>query len=386
MWNCYLKSEGGNVAMMFSAVVVTCGMFLGLAIDGTRMMSTKARAQSIADAAALAGAIASEADDGDRMEIVRAYLDANVVNLAPGYLVGEPTVVFDDTTEKVTVTIPAELNLSFGGLFGRSVQSIGSDSTASYLLNNLDPVSIAFALDVSGSMDDTTSDGRKKIEVLKSATAGLFRAIEAGTNEPDKLRNVMRTGMSAYNTELVDTQPMYWGWRHLESSVTALYADGGTDSSPALQNSYTQLINDRAVRASTDPDFDQSRLQEYMIFMTDGNNNEPEFDQESIKLCNEIKDAGISLYSVAFDAEDIGELLLVECASPNDTSVEDLRPKDDGSRCLSNGRNGNGLALGHCADRSTRTQHYFDASNAKAFEAAFEKIGEDIIRSNVRLN
>ena len=382
MWAKFKKSDDGNVAMMFAVVVVMSVMGIGLATDGTRLMAVQERALAVADAAALSGAAASEADDADREEIVRAYVEANGYRLKPGVLSGEPTIRFDDDSETVQVSLPVTVDMGFGSLLGNKTRPVLGASTASYLKNNIDPVTIAFALDVSGSMQWDTSDGQPKIDVLKSATKSLFTAIESGTDYPWKLKNAVRSGMSAYNTELVSSQPMSWGWDTLELSVDQLVADGGTDSTPALQNSYTQVLNDRAYRKSIDPSLDLETLREYVIFMTDGDNNMPEFDDASSLLCQDMRASGIEIYSVAFEAPEKGELLLVDCASQDVPDADNWAASE--SKCMNNGAKGKGKALGHC--KKGKERHYFDANNAADFEAAFKRIGEEIVRSNVRLN
>lgn len=382
MWELFKKSETGNVAMMFAILVSLLCVGLGVAIDGNKLVSVNSRASAMADAAALAGAAASEQNPGERESIVKAYIAANEFKLSPGLIAGEPEITFDDETELVTVYIPVQVKLAFGKFLGNSTRKAGSESIASYLKNNVDPVSIAFALDVSGSMGWNASNGQSKIQVLKSATKSLFNSIEAGTDYPDKLKKVIRSGMSAYNTELVSDQPMSWGWSSLESSVDLLVANGGTNSTPALQNSYDQLLNDRAFRKSNDPKFRLETLREYVIFMTDGDNNQPEFDGASQEICQNMKASGIEIYSVAFAAPEKGELLLLDCASPN--VANDNAQAGGNDRCMSNGADGNGLALGHCKD--IKSGHYFDAEDAASFKAAFEQIGREIVRSNVRLN
>lgn len=383
MWAKFKMSESGNISLMFAIVLTVCGVCLGAAVDGAKMMAVYDRSSSVADAAALAGATASEAGDAERRKIVMASIEANAFKISPGIITEEPTIIFDDENENVTVIIPTSVKLAFGGFLGAAQKPVGATSIASYLANNIDPVSIAFALDVSGSMEWAASDGQQKIAVLKSATGSLFDAIESGTDMPEKLKKSLRSGMSAYNTELVTSQSMDWGWDRLERSVDALVANGGTNSTPALQNSYKQLLNDRAYRRANDTKFDLSKLKEYVIFMTDGDNNQPEFDESSSALCQDMQAAGIEIYSVAFEAPEKGELLLIDCASPNAVDV-DSGENDDDSKCMNNGSKGKGKALGHCRD--IKSQHYFDANNAKAFEAAFKQIGEDIVRSNVRLN
>jgi len=90
--------------------------------------------------------------------------------------------------------------------------------------------------------------------------------------------------------------------------------------------------------------------------MTDGDNNMPEWDDESAAICEAMKNDGIELFSVAFDA-----------------------PK------------GNGKAKGHCTGKDKekmeeeKSQYYFDASDSKAFTKAFDEIGESIAQVYIRL-
>jgi len=380
MWSRFKNNESGNISLMFGFCSVMFCVFLGVAVDGARMVAAKTKLTAAVDAAALAGAAAAETGMGDRNEIIQSYLSTNISHFGDNVSLGEPIIVFDDESGTVIVEQPTRIDLKFSSFLGAESKPINVVGTATYLIDNIDPVSIAFALDVSGSMSLRTPEGVQKIETLKAATRGLFNAIEAGTEQPERLGQVLRTGMSAYNTELVSDYPMGWGWIGLESSVDALVADGGTNSTPALENAYTQLRNDRAIR-SLQAGFDRSRLREFVIFMTDGNNNSPEFDETSTAICQDMKADGIEIFSVAFEAPEQGELLLLSCASPNETPAPG---QADTSRCMNNGTNGNGNALGHC--RRERSNFYYDAADAAAFREAFKRIGEKIVRTGVRLS
>ena len=149
----------------------------------------------------------------------------------------------------------------FSGILGEDLLNVSAKSIVSYKTEKVDPVTIAFALDVSGSMGwgtigtGNTATGTPKIDVLKQSTKILFNELEAGTPNPDLLPDSIRTGMSAYNTSLVDIQDMNWGWTHLEGAVDGLFAQGGTNSTPALDNAYKQIKDDRVFRKSHDPKF-----------------------------------------------------------------------------------------------------------------------------------
>jgi len=399
----YKRDDRGNVAMMFGFLILGTITAAGLAIDGTRMMRTQHNLTMIADDAAIAGAFAAENDKDRRKAITEEFVKANAYQVMPSTLGDNYIIEFNDDAKELRVELTANTNLFFGNLIGKKTVQVRAESTTSFATAKIDPVSIAFALDVSGSMDWVSTNGQKKIEVLKTSTGLLFDAVEAGTDRPDLLEDAIRSGMSAYNTEIVSDRNMDWGWTHLEASVDNLIAEGGTNSTPALLNSYQQLLDDRNFRKSDDPEFDISTLNEYVLFMTDGDNNELIWDEESQQVCRDMRADGIEIYSVAFTAPEKGELLLLDCASYNDGSLDGgEEPSGNGnngnggdpSKCNNNGSKGKGKALGHCkkdpgpggpTTRDKKSNYFFDADNAADFKAAFEAIGYKISKSDIRI-
>ena len=108
----------------------------------------------------------------------------------------------------------------FGRLNGRAKAPVSGSSIASYPEVSMDPLTIAFALDISGSMGGPTPDNEVKIEALKSSMRDLFFTIEAEVEDVSLLDIALRSGLTTYNTEMVDADPMDWGWRHLDTSIT----------------------------------------------------------------------------------------------------------------------------------------------------------------------
>lgn len=72
MWVDFRSSDAGNVSLLFAIVLAVRGVCIGAALDGAKLMSVYDRSSSIADAAALARASASESDNAERMAVVRA--------------------------------------------------------------------------------------------------------------------------------------------------------------------------------------------------------------------------------------------------------------------------------------------------------------------------
>ncbi len=392
MFKRYLKNSSGQFAIMFSVTATMLMTGMVVAVDYTNMVKSRAKIAAIADAAALAGATVSDKSDAERRAVVQKFVDANGGAFLPATIKGEPTIIFDDVNEEVRVAIHTELPMFFGNFIGKKKAAVSNGSIVSYIEKNLDPVTIAFSLDVSGSMGGTTSDGRIKIDALKESITDLFMAIEESVDEPGLLDTALRTGMTTYNTAMVDDQNMNWGWNHLQTAANALTAGGGTNSAPALANAYKQIRDDRVFRSNNDPEFKLSDLRETVIFMTDGDNNQSDWDDESIKLCTEMRAEGINIYSVAFAAPDKGQVMLLDCASWDDKNKDkgskNPRGNSDHLGCLRATQNGNppsGNGKGPCKDRSGKEDHYFDAADATAFRKAFRDIGKAILNQDIRI-
>ena len=404
----YHKNTDGNFSIMASIFMGALLLVGGGAIEISRMISLKTQLQDMADSAALIGAYSARNEFSQREERVRENIFFNQQGLEDQSISANATIIFNDNTEEVTVQIPTQMPMFFGGILGQEIQNINVESVASYKTEKIDPVTIAFALDVSGSMGWNAGSGAPKIDVLKQSTKILFDEIEAGTPNPDLLPDSIRTGLSAYNTDVVDVQAMNWGWKHLEGAVNALFADGGTNSTPALESAYKQITDDRKFRKSNDPGFNAANHREYVVFMTDGDNNQVLWDEESAQICNTMRNDGIELFSIAFAAPEKGEVLLLDCASWNDgvekaddpemESFEELS-KNPNDKCakpgqngnaqgLANGNNGGGKALGHCtakeAKEDDKSEYYFDAENAATFKQAFARIGKEIANLTIR--
>ncbi len=413
----FLDDTSGNFAIMASIFMGALILLGAATIEVSRMISMRAQMQDMADSAALAGAYIAKNELGKREAHVRENILLNQGDLDGVNPSQTALINFNDDIEEVSVEIPVSFQSFFSGILGKDLLSVRAKSTVSYKTEKVDPVTIAFALDVSGSMGwgtvgtGNTATGASKIDVLKQSTKILFNELEAGTPNPDLLPDSIRTGMSAYNTALVDIQDMNWGWSHLEGAVDGLLAQGGTNSTPALDNAYKQIKDDRLFRKSNDPKFNPSTHREYVIFMTDGDNNQIIWDEDTATTCNAMRNDGIEMFSIAFTAPEKGEVLLLDCASWNDgvekaddPELKDfaaLDDQDEDEACqppgnafglgndLGNANGPQGNAYGHCKAKKekedAKSDYYFDANNAATFKAAFARIGAEIANLTIRV-
>ena len=386
----YLKNTSGQFAIMFSVISALLMIGMVVAMDYSNMVRARAKIMAIADAAALAGATAADLSETERRKVVQDFIDANGASFLPATLDGLPDIAFDDVNEEVRVRINTQIPMFMGRAIGRKKAAVAGGSTASYIEKNVDPITIAFALDVSGSMGNLTSDNRIKIDALKVSITDLFTEIESSIDEPGLLDTALRTGMTTYNTAMVAQENMDWGWRHLGLSVDAMTAGGGTNSVPALSNAYQQILDDRAFRKINDPDLNIATIRESVVFMTDGDNNQPVWDDESLQICLNMREDGIEIYSVAFAAPDKGTVMLLDCASWDNQTKDQASKRPNGNSdnmgCLrsnTNAQNNNGQ--GPCKDTQGKEGHFFDADDAAAFRQAFKDIGSAILNQDIRI-
>lgn len=391
------RDEGGQFAIMFALFTTMLLAGVMVAVDFSKLTSTKTKVAAITDAAALAGAQAF--DRPDRLLVVKEFLKLNGDKSLPVSVMSEPIIRFDDATQEVSVSIDANVDLPFAKIFGMGNRDVAYRSVAGYP-GTMDPLTIAFALDISGSMGGTTSDGQVKLTALKSASNALFDIIEGKVKNPESIGKHIRTGVSAFNSGLAVDQNMEWGFGQTRATIEGLAAGGATNTFSALENAHKQILDDRMVRITEKPDFDLARLDEFVIFMTDGENTagDPVFlDDESYESCIAMREDGIEIYAIAFTAPARGQMLLLDCASWDD-SVEDVQSgrghnRRKGCKVLA------GLtrilpnverleqAYERCQKKNGKDKenHYYDAADAKSFEQIFKEIAEKINESSIRI-
>lgn len=378
------RDTSGQFSILFALGSTVLMLGSAVAIDMAGLQKSKSRINDIADSAALAGASASELSNTQREKVVQDYITANSGTELLSLMDGAPVIKFDDTQKEVSVAFGVNTQPLFGKVLGKSSLPLNTKSVASYADESVSPVTVAFALDVSGSMNWNTSDGAVKIDALKDSVALLFREIEAEMDTPADLTKTLRTGMSSYNTGITRREPMGWGWNGLDRAVNRLSAGGGTNSTASLTYAHNQILQDRQYRKLNDPSYNPSLAKEYVVFMTDGDNNQNSWDDTSYTVCAAMQNDGIEVFTIAFAAPEKGQALLMDCASRND-----LTPiKSSADTCRGTYMTGsNPAGMDDCKTHIAplKTQHFFDASDAGAFKDAFRNIGKEIVERGVRI-
>ncbi len=249
--------------------------------------------------------------------------------------------------------------------YGRVSVTTGSESST----ESKNAVSMFLVLDRSGSMGEDTStvDPNKptktetykcgynnkntctrtvtnyvvKIDALKTAVTGLRATLDKA--DPDK--KLVRTGAVSYNDKMQTETSLAWGTTGVGTYVTNLSASGYTDSSAAFKNAYQKVS--ASTEDSAHKNKNGQKPTKYIVFMTDGDNNQTNADSETKKWCDEARKAKVEVYTVAFMAPSRGQALLNYCA--------------------------------------TTKSHYFKAEDADGLNAAFKAIGERASQLMTRL-
>lgn len=341
-----LKNRDGNFAITTALILPVLFMAVGIALDVTEMSRTQERLQNSVDAAALGAASAMAS---------QSMSEANAKALAKSFVKGHMAVSATDATNlsvpDVTVTqtapsanaktfkveVKSSFNVPLSGfqaLLGFNHARVSAVGIAESSLETKSPLSMYLVLDQSGSMQWVTSAVDtsqskcynyyeenwpnpvyespcyiKKINSLKTAVGALADQFE--TSDPN--HEYIRTGAISYSSSAFTPTPLAWGTSGVKTYVNALSASGGTNSGNAFKTAY------QALSAATETAAHVAKTgltpAKYIVFMTDGANDNTNIDTTTKAWCDAAKAEGIKVYSVAFVAPDRGKQLLSYCSS-----------------------------------------------------------------------
>jgi Flp pilus assembly protein TadG len=166
------EDRGGNFAIMFAIACVPVLMAVGIAVDYTRMMSTKSDMLNALDIALVSTAkdiAQGKIPARDAQEAVKNFFEVNLsarkIDIAAVRMVN---FKFDPKTVKISANVETDLPLMFP-VFGTSKTArVSTKSVASFVERK---VEVSMVLDVTGSMNaKIKSTGSTKIIDLKNAT------------------------------------------------------------------------------------------------------------------------------------------------------------------------------------------------------------------------
>lgn len=360
-----LKADNfGNFGVITALLLPVLLGSIALSIDISNMMSQKNKLQDTADSASLAASSALGTEKiATKLEaevLARSFIKGTLGNNFTAAINVTPTAAANGAVKwAVEVSLKQTYKITgFGNAVGWREQQLAVASYAVATAGIKNAFSMYFVLDKSGSMQSSTNEIKsnttctyywmpdpstikskamspcylQRIESLKNAVNSVFDTF----SKADPTSMYIRTGADAYDSSAMAESKLGWGNSAAKTYVNALAASGGTSSTNAFKAAVTALTAATETAAHTAKNGITPK--KYIVFMTDGENNSSTDDTATLKLCQQAKNAGITVYSVAFYAPIVGKKLLSTCASNQQT--------------------------------------YFDASDGTALQAAFANIGQ----------
>ncbi len=363
-----LRDRRGNFGILTAISVPVLVAAGGVAIDVTNMSLSRSQLQEATDAAALATATAL-AEGSTTATNAKDFANNFVLGQMSNYLGGDANTAnslragINTTITKTTassgdvgysVVVSASYPMPVNGmtrLLGQSSMNITTSSTSisgKTTETQKNALSMYFVLDRSGSMDEATNTVNaeqptkktcwgtycttqtnyySKMESLKIATNQLAAQLNAA--DPNMM--YVRTGAVSYNSEAQPASSLAWGTSGVKAYVNKLTSSGNTNSAPAIKIAVDALTKKSAGSGLTN---EQSLHKEksgvldptmYMVFMTDGKNNQTNADADTKEQCDRARRNGIHVYTIAFMAPDDGQKLLEYCAT---TSSDYFTPQN----------------------------------------------------------
>jgi len=351
--------ENGSVALIFAAVVLVLMLAAGVAMDYARAARLSTITTTALDAAVLAAAkdLAAGASSAEVEQTARNYFNASIANNnLEGITFSALQVQQDPQNDSVNISVQASMETAFVRLAGIDTVDFGERAVAAFASKDIE---LAMMLDVSGSM------GGSKIRDLRDAATDLVDILHNGSPQND-----VRIGMVPYSTSVnaggyAGTTTggasvrcvTERGGANAFTDVSALYDPLGGSGGISCPNAEIVPITDRErtmkrsirrLRAGgwtaghlgvawawymVSPEWADvwpaaSRPRAYglednikaVILMTDGIFNTAyvpgngDSDEQAEDLCDNMRDEGVVIYSVAFQAPAASEALLRDCA------------------------------------------------------------------------
>lgn len=170
----FIRNEGGNVAMMFTLMMVVLVLFAGAAVDFQRSNMTRGAMQKAMDTAVIGSAKLVR----DKTETELKALGKRMFEAAlPSHLKGKVTgfTLNVDADNKVTGAVSYNMPTSILAAVGKKNIGLHVHSAAQSTIDaGTSSIEIALVLDVSGSMRHDLN-GTPRIDILKEAAVDLIQ-------------------------------------------------------------------------------------------------------------------------------------------------------------------------------------------------------------------
>lgn len=179
------RDQTGSVAVIFAICTFVLAMALGLAIDVGRIIHTKSRLVSAADASVLAAAKRmhdTQLSTADLTALARSFFDANMSASGAGFgKVSAFDVSVDRPNSSVSISVTADVPMTFARISG--IENVSLPTVASAAFNPVD-IEVSLSLDLTGSMCAPCT----KIDDLKAASNDLVDILLPSSRKANKVR------------------------------------------------------------------------------------------------------------------------------------------------------------------------------------------------------
>lgn len=209
----FCNEQNGSVLHVFALMLGVMMMFMGLAIDMSRLYYVRSKVQMSLDAASLAAAKVMDKDGVTDAEIQAAGEAYFRQNLTGDALHGATLTNFKALPNYTTNAVQATVDINLPTTLIASGGSVAAfafkpGATAIYATTRLE---IAMVLDVTGSMNDPSADGRVKLDAMKAAAKDFIDAIYGGNPQSGFVRIGLAPFSGAVNAGTHATQVAGFG-------------------------------------------------------------------------------------------------------------------------------------------------------------------------------
>ncbi|KGB27722.1 von Willebrand factor A [Candidatus Liberibacter solanacearum] len=164
------------------------------------------------------------------------------------------------------------------------------------------------------------STKNSKMDALKKAVLLFLDSVDRGSKTQKDTHYI---GLTGYTTRVEKNIEPSWGTgkvrKYIVEEIDANML-GQTDSTPAMKKAYQILTSDKKRNFIRNILHKRTKIpflpfQKFLIFLTDGENNDPKSDMKTIKICEKAKKNSIKILTISINASSNGKRLLKKCVS-----------------------------------------------------------------------